>query len=144
MELTQLTVNYWAIVMSAIVSVALGVIWYGPLFGKQWRALRGLPEIKDGDNVLEMKNWTMPVAALGALLMGWVLDHAIIYAISDMHSGRVATALVISFFNWLGFVAPVTIGIVLWENKSWKLWFITAGYYLITLILMGLVLAAWL
>lgn len=47
------------------------------------------------------------------------------------------------FWNWLGFVAPVTLGAVLWEGKHWKLWFLNNGYYLVTLLLMGAVLALW-
>jgi hypothetical protein len=55
----------------------------------------------------------------------------------------VAAGLQAAFWNWLGFVAPVTIGSVLWESRPWKFWFITAGYYLVVLLINGAILAAW-
>jgi hypothetical protein len=45
------------------------------------------------------------------------------------------------FWNWLGFVAPVTLGKVLWEGKPWKLWFLDSGNYLLTLLGMGVILS---
>jgi hypothetical protein len=47
------------------------------------------------------------------------------------------------FFNWIGFIAPVTLGTVLWGGKSWKLWLIDNGFYLIDLLIMGMILAVW-
>jgi len=44
---------------------------------------------------------------------------------------------------WLGLVVPVSLGIVLWEGKSWKLWFINASSYLVTLLAMGIILGLW-
>ena len=32
-------------------------------------------------------------------------------------------------------------GVVIWEGKPWKLWFINAGFYLVSLLAMGTVLA---
>ena len=29
-------INYWAVLVSAIASMAIGSLWYGPLFGKQF------------------------------------------------------------------------------------------------------------
>ncbi|MBI2610525.1 hypothetical protein HYW60_01140 [Candidatus Kaiserbacteria bacterium] len=40
-------------------------------------------------------------------------------------------------------LSPISRGSVLWDNKSWKYWFITSGYYLVALLLMGVVLALW-
>jgi len=47
------------------------------------------------------------------------------------------------FWNWIGFVAPVTPGIGLWEGKSRKLWMLTNSFYLVSLLVMGVVRALW-
>ena len=47
----------------------------------------------------------------------------------------------VGIMAWLGFVAPTMLGSVLWENKSWNLYAINAGYYLVSFALMGAVLA---
>ncbi len=49
----------------------------------------------------------------------------------------------VGFGAWIGFVAPVSLGIVLWDGKPWKLWMINAGYYLVGLLLIGSILALW-
>lgn len=37
-------INWLAIVAATIATMALGAVWYGPLFGKQWMKLEGLSE----------------------------------------------------------------------------------------------------
>ena len=34
-------------------------------------------------------------------------------------------------------------GAFCWDGKSWKLWFINSGYYLVSLLLMGSLLSVW-
>lgn len=131
-------INYWAVLVGAVVAMILGFIWYGPLFGKKWAKLSGLSMDKMKPNPVHMG-----IMALGALLMSFVLSHAIIFASAYLKETGVSAGLMGALWNWLGFVAPVTIGVVLWEGKSWHLWFINAGYYLVSLILMSLVLTLW-
>ena len=75
--------------------------------------------------------------------MAFVLSHALIFASTYLHVGGLSAAFQAGAWNWLGFVVPVSLGSVLWEGKSWKWWCITAGYYLVSLFLMSLVLAYW-
>lgn len=75
--------------------------------------------------------------------MAYVLAHSIIFAGSFLHQGGVVAGLQAAFWSWLGFVAPVTLGSVLWDGKPWKLWGINAGYFLVTLLVMGLILGYW-
>jgi len=37
-----ITVNYWAIAAGAVLSMVIGAVWYGPLFGKKWMELVGV------------------------------------------------------------------------------------------------------
>lgn len=60
-----------------------------------------------------------------------------------MNVSGIMGGLQAGWWNWLGFVAPTTVGMVLWEGKPWKLWIITAGFYLLSLLLMGVILGAW-
>ena len=80
---------------------------------------------------------------IGSLIMATVLAHALIFASEYLKMYGIAAGLMSGFFNWLGFIAPVTLGVVLWEGKSWKLWFIENGYWLINLLVMGVILAMW-
>ena len=37
-------INYWAVVVAALSGFAVGALWYGPLFGRQWMAASGVTE----------------------------------------------------------------------------------------------------
>jgi hypothetical protein len=40
--LETITINYWAIASGAVLSMVIGAIWYGPLFGKKWMEITGV------------------------------------------------------------------------------------------------------
>jgi hypothetical protein len=132
-------VNYFAVVASAIAAMVLGYLWFGPLFGKQWAHMSGvsMERMQKGG----MSSYLIMFA--GALLMAFVMSHSLIFASSYLGEVGISAGLMSGFWNWLGFVAPVSLGIVLWESKPWKLWAINAGYYLVVLCVMGIILSLW-
>ncbi|MCI0542311.1 DUF1761 domain-containing protein [bacterium] len=141
----EVPINYLAVLVAAIANMVVGFLWYGPLFGKPWADMMGLkfdsPEAK-----MAMQKKALPSYAasfVGALIMACVLAHLLVYSSSYMGVSGVSAGLSAGFWSWLGFVAPVTVGIVFWEQKPWKLWFINAGYWLVTMLVMGVVLATW-
>ncbi len=124
---------------------AVGGLWYGPLFGKVWSELMGWGPMTP-EKMAEMQKKARPAYAVtfvGALITSFVLAHAIVFAGSYLNITGISAGLQGAFWNWLGFIVPATIGIVLWDGKPWKLWFINAGYYLTSLIIAGIILALW-
>lgn len=141
----EVPVNYLAVLAAAISSMVLGFLWYGPLFGKTWARMMGW-ENMDPAKVAEMKKGAMKgylVSFVGALLMAFVLSHVLTFAEAYMNTEGVSAGLTSGFWNWLGFVAPVTVGAILWEGKSVKLWVLNNGYHLAQLLIMGVILALW-
>ena len=145
----EVPINYLAVIVSTIASMALGFVWYGPLFGKQWAGLMGWTKESMMDMNAHLKdrglsmNKIYAIQAVGSLIMAFVLSHALVFASTYLHESGVSAGLQTGFWNWLGFVAPVTIGVVLWEGKPWKLWFLLSGYWLVNLLVMGVILALW-
>ncbi len=141
-------INYWAVLAAAVAQIVLGSLWYGPLFGKSWAGLIGwTPEAmetmkRDPKGKAKMMRGYI-FMAVGAFLMAWILDHAIIFASAYLLITGVAAGLAVGFLNWLGFIAPILLSSVLWEGKPWKLWFINASYYLVGLLVMGTILSLW-
>ena len=136
----QITINYLAVLVVAIISMVIGGLWFSPmLFGKQWMALSGMTDA----HMAEAKNKGLTKAYLlqfvASLIMSYVLAHVIGYA----GATTVSAGLQGGFWVWLGFIAPVTLGSVLWEGKSWKLWVLSNGHYLIVLLIAGAVLSVW-
>jgi hypothetical protein len=136
-------INYWAVIVAAVVQMVLGFLWYGPLFGKTWATLMGFTPEKMNEQKTKGMTVNYIIMALGALLMSYVLAHGLIFGNTYLHMAGATSGLQGAFYYWLGFIVPVSLGTVLWEGKPWKLWFINAGYYLVGLGLMGMILSAW-
>ncbi len=136
-------INYLAVLLAAIASMVLGFLWYGPIFGKKWIALmRFTPEHMAAAKKKGMgKQYSLMM--LGALLMSYILAHAVIFANTYLMTSGAGAGISVGVLNWLGFIAPVTLGSVLWEGKSWTLWTLNAGYYLVSLMIMGAILASF-
>ena len=143
MPTVTVPINYLAVFVAALVNMVIGSIWYGPLLGKAWMKEIGMKPMKMTDKVKKQMMYQYSLMFVGSLFMSWVLANAVIFANAYMHMEGVWAGALTGFFNWLGFVAPVTLGSVLWEGKSWKMWCINNGYYLITLVAMGKILAMW-
>ena len=142
-------INYLAVLACAIASMVLGFLWYGPLFGKLWMSLSGMsPEqieeckAKGGGGGNMMKSYVLMF--IGSLVMAYVLARSN-FALQNLfgQAHTLPTGLLAGFWSWLGFIAPVTLGTVLWEGKSWKLWMLNNAYYLVLLLIMGSILAVW-
>ncbi len=134
-------INYLAVLVCAVLAMVLGYVWYGPIFGKTWMRLMGM----DRESMGEGQNMGMlyGIQFVGALIMAFVLAHTLTFAMAYLHTSGISAGLQTGFWNWIGLIAPVTVGMVLWEGKPWKLWAIIAGYWLVTLCAMGVILALW-
>jgi hypothetical protein len=132
----DVSINYLAVVVAAAANYLIGWVWYGFVFGKTWIRLTGLSD---------MKPTVVSIAGgiISALLMSYVLAHALVFASAYTKMEGIPAGLMCGFFNWLGFIAPVTLGKVIYEKKSWGLWLLDNGYWLISLLVMGVILALW-
>jgi hypothetical protein len=76
---------------------------------------------------------------IGALIMAFILVHAVHYAGATTW----LTGLAVGLLNWLGFVAVTHFALVMYEKRSIELFAINMGFQALTLAIMGAVLAAW-
>lgn len=134
-------INYLAVLVATVVGMAIGFLWYGPLFGKKWMKLMGISREKMETMKKKGMGKTIALNALATLIMSFVLDHSLIFASSYLGVNGWMAGVQAGFWNWLGFIAPVTLSAVLWEGRSWKLWILNNGHYLVALVAMGVVLA---
>jgi hypothetical protein len=71
--------------------------------------------------------------------MAFVMYHAIRYA--GVNTAPLGVA--IGFLNWLGFVAVAAVSTVTYEKRPLGLYLITTGYNLISMMIMGAIIAVW-
>ena len=132
-------VNGLAVLVCAIVAHGLGALWYGKLFTKQWMRLSGLTEADMKKAKEKGMAKTYVLSFLSSLVMAYVLG----WAVQSAQVISAGAGAMMGFWAWLGYIATVELGTVLWENKPWKLYFINAGHYLVTLLVMGVILGLW-
>lgn len=134
----QVNVNLLAVLVCGIASMVIGFVWYSKvLFGNVWMKLSGISEaqMKKANSNMPMLYGTMFIASL---VMAYVLAHFASYA----GAVTLMDGVVAGFWAWLGFVATTMLTGVLYEGKPMKLYFINAGYQLVTLVVMGAILAS--
>ena len=116
--------------------MVIGMVWYNPkVLGTSWAKLAGV-----SDETMAKGKKTMPLmAAVGlffAVVMAYVMAHfALAWGVFDWIG-----AIELAFWLWIGFVVPPLLGVVLWEGKSVKLYFINIGYWFVAMIVMSLIL----
>lgn len=130
---------YLLILICAVLSLVIGFVWFGPLFGKLWLrvikadelTLKARAEMQKKAKPLYILQFLMTVvqvAVLATLIKGLSGIHAVNY-----------TLLI-----WLGFIVPVLGGTALWNNDSKEIartrFLIQTGYQLVLFVVFGLIL----
>lgn len=137
----QVPINYLAVLVAALIPMAVGAVWYSPaLFAKKWMALVGKTE-EEMKNVNPMKAYG--ISFLTSLIMAFVLAHSVHFGMSFMHISGFAAGMQGGFWSWLGYVVTTNASSVLFEFRRPGLYWMSMGYYLVCLLLMGGVLGAW-
>ena len=139
----ETNISYLAVLLAGVSSMVVGFLWYGVLFKKHWMEMMGYTsESMAGMKMSANKAYLLQFVA--SFVMACVLAHFIRLGMLYFPDVSALKAGVHSaFWAWLGFVAPVTLGVVLWENKPWKLWLINTSNYLVSLVVMGVILSLW-
>ena len=133
-------INYLAVLVAAIVGFFVGYLWYSnALFGKMWRDLMGFDEKKMKQAMKKGMGKTMTIGFLSTLLMSYILAHFISY----VQAQTAIDGILAGLWIWIGFVATIMIGMVMYEGKPMKLYCINSLYWLVTLCVMGAILAVW-
>lgn len=126
------------ILVAALVSFAVGALWYGPVFGKQWMKMMGYTR----ESMKEMKMTPAKAMALGfasQIVFSFVLSFfVVITSAFDLLSAALLAGLI-----WLGFYVTPTLGGYLWENRSLKLTLFNMAYQLVGLLATAAVISAF-
>jgi len=121
-------VNWIAVVAGAVMGFVIGGLWYGPIFGKAWMAATGISE-EDIQNGHMGK--TYGGAFVLSVLISWTMAHTFqSYLMVDANLSEMAKILT-GFGVALGFVVPAFGINYLFSQRSLKLFFIDAGYWLV-------------
>lgn len=132
----MIEVSFLPILFAGIVAMLIAFAWYDPrVFGSAWTRMTNLsPEaVENGKKTMKYR---APIGLLASMLAAYVMNYfGIAWGVYD-----IIGAVELGFWSWAGFTMPVLLGVVLWEQKPFKLFLINAGYWLVSLIAMAIVL----
>jgi len=132
----EIPIHLAPLAAAALTRMVIGALWYSPLlFLRAWQRVSGVSEAEMNAGIAR----AVVVDLIGSLIMAFVLLHAVKYA----GAATAPQGMAVGFFNWLGFVAVVTIGTVTYLRKPFQLFLIQNGYLLLSLLAMGAILAVW-
>lgn len=137
-----LSVNYWAISVGAVLSLVLGGLWFGPLFGKQWLRLSGATAA-DREKRKKMQQSAGPLYGIQFVL---TLFQVMVLAHLVADTTRVG-GLERALWIWGAFVVPTLAGVIMWTNESGRQkrarFLLQGGYQLMMFVIYGSLLQFW-
>jgi hypothetical protein len=127
------SVNWLAIIVATVASMALGFVWYMVL-ANQWMAAIG----KTREQIMANASPTPYIlSALMQLIMAYTLA---LITPGLMGATTVPNGLIVGFHMWLGFVITSMIINHRYQGAKWSLTAIDGGYMLGVLLVQGLVI----
>lgn len=138
----RLSINYFAVVVGALLSMAIGALWYGPLFGKKWMQIVGV----NPDDLEARKKMQKNAMSLYLVQFVLTLFQVLVLAHLIADTTRVG-GLERALWIWGAFAIPTLAGAVMWTNEQGKMklarFLIQGGYQLTIFIVFGLLLQFW-
>lgn len=135
----EVPVNYWAVLLAAVSSMAIGSLWYSKaMFLDSWVKLGRVKTDPNWDNS-KMK-WMLLMVFGGSLVTAYVLAHVAYISSTYFQNAFLQDTLVAAFLVWLGFSAARIATHDLFENRRKKFTLINVGNEFATLMVMGLII----
>lgn len=131
------SINYIGILIAGIVSMMIGGMWYGPLFGKIWVKEAGITD----EMMASAKAKGMTKSYIFTLISCLISAYILAYFMGVQSVTSVSSTLTLVFMIWLGFQIPIHLGTVLWDMKTFKLFVINSLYSLVSLLASGIILS---
>ena len=140
----EFTNHHISMLVAFVVSMIVGFIWYGPLFGRKCRELSGVGVSQSKQAIAN----SFILEIIATLITVYVLSHWLaIFKPSMWHMsdemGPYSYGFWAAFWAWFGFVIPRFLSAVAWEKNKWGLFWIRAIGYFVNFQIITLILVHW-
>ncbi|WP_291132889.1 DUF1761 domain-containing protein [Flavobacterium sp. UBA7682] len=158
--------NFYAVFVSALVTLVVGFVWYNPkVFGTIWMNETGMTEEKaKQSNMLKVFGLTIFYSLMLAFLMPALVVHQLgalgmiggpefVTTAKPSYSAFLADygnefrtfkhGALHGFMSGLFLALPITAINGLFEQKSWKYILVNAGYWIVSMTIMGAIICGW-
>ncbi len=130
-------VNFWAVLASAVASMVIGSIWYGPLFGKKFMSAMGMDSWSSEKKAAMKKS--MGLTYLWQFLASILMFYVFAWLMGALGAKSAMDGIQAAFWVWLGFIVPLSLGNALWGGKMILFW-LGIGNMLLTLGAAGVII----
>ena len=127
-------INWWAVLVATALALALGEIWYGPLFGRARLVMRAEAE-EGSESSLQRFIVRFFTALITATVLAWI---AVELAIQGWLDGAI-----LGLVMGIGFIATSNTSDGTFLRTSRNLLLIQSGYRVVHTALMGALLGGW-
>lgn len=135
----EVAINYWAVLLAAVSSMAIGAIWYSQgVFGKEWMKLAHVK--LNGDTTRTQYALMYGGTFVAALVTAYVLAHVTFLSNHFFQNSLLQDALATAFWLWLGFTAARIFTHDIFEGRRKKLTLMTIGYEFVTIMVMAFII----
>lgn len=133
-------INYWAVIVAALVTFFLGGLWYSPaMFEEVWMTANGYSE----EQVKQMQS-ALGAAGFGSAFLAYLLMAAVFAMLAAAFGVKsIGGGLLLGVLIWLGFVATTGLTVTLFSIRPLTTWLIDAAYQLVFLLVTGAILGLW-
>ena len=131
----EVQINYWAILVAALSTFLIGGLWYSPaVFGKAWMKENGFTEESmKGGNMIKIFGLSFVLGLIAAVNLAMFMGP----------ENKPEMGALWGFLAGFGWVATFIGTHYLFERRSLKLFLINSGYSIVSLTIMGIIIAAW-
>lgn len=134
------TINFWPILVASIVAFVISALWYSPvLFGKEWMSLTKMTEA----DMAAAKAGGVWKYYLIQFIVTLVLFCVLAFLLASTGTTGAGNGAFIGFLTWLGFVATMHVGRIIWERKPLKLALIQGVADLVNMVIGGAIIGMW-
>lgn len=118
--------SWWTLLVAAIVQMAGGMLWYGPIFGRAWmRAMNIDPD--DKAKMEEMQKTAGPGYA-ASLIFAEVFGYVVDVLLASLPISSIFSALAAMFGLWVAFTLGNTSKAVFWGEMNPRVLVINSGF----------------
>jgi len=129
-------INWWAVLVSVVAAQVIGFVWYSKaLFLMPWLNSIG----KDED----FTKTAPPAGYLVNIVASFIEAVFVGFLVAAMDSNTFTSGLTAGFMIWLGFVATTSSTNAIFAQRGTRNWLIESGNHLVTLLVMGAIMASW-
>lgn len=134
----DVAINYLSVLIAAGASFGVGALWYGPLFGKRWMAMKGYTAESMKSMKMSARN-AMIFAGVAALVTAFVL--ALLARL--LNPIGIGGAFMLALLIWTGFIVTTMVNKVLFEDGDVKLFLFEIAERFVALLAAALILVLW-